>query len=291
MEADAANGFRKPATKLYRSFLYLDSDEVLNSLSALEGGDVDEVLTKTGSEGAGGLEGQVGAGPLKAKGGKKSARKFEEEMKVKRTIHSAASTLLRKLEEAEAIGVIEGDYGPAIYEELEEHMLLEFTGSIQIHPLNQAATAAHEFKQLAPHYGVSKQEIRELSEILPLLNALSGGGDRGSGTLLVFADAGGGDDYRLVLRLRSRHVLVDLDDLSGRATFVAQVDRVLAPGEEVLAMRLLGKAPQLDLERQALDEGLATFVSALKELGLSVTEKDFVLTSPTVLLKPICVYK
>lgn len=37
-----ANELRKPKTKLYKSFLYLNGDEVINSLSGLEGGDIDE---------------------------------------------------------------------------------------------------------------------------------------------------------------------------------------------------------------------------------------------------------
>jgi hypothetical protein len=58
---------RKPKSKLYKSFLYLNGSEVINSLSALEGGDIDEVLTRSGEEGGGDLSGELGFSGAKAR--------------------------------------------------------------------------------------------------------------------------------------------------------------------------------------------------------------------------------
>lgn len=78
--------FKRPTSNVFRNFLYLDGDQVINALSALEGGDVDEILTRTGEEGGASIGGELGAGPVKAKAGRNRGRKLEEEMLRKRTL-------------------------------------------------------------------------------------------------------------------------------------------------------------------------------------------------------------
>ena len=282
---------KKPKQRVFRSFLYLNGDEVINSLSGLEGGDIDEVLTRVGEEGDGELGGEIRAGPAKAKGGRKKTRKFEEEIRRKRTEHSAATTLLRKLHEQDAVGVIEGAYGAEVHPELDEHMLLEFQASIRIHPLHQMISAARAWQKMAPEFGASREEVRGMTDTIKLLEAIAqpAGGDR---TFLAFAETSGTTDgYKLVLPIYERHLLVPLDDFSGNATFVAQVDRVLKGGDEVLAVRLIRNAPQLSLEREGLAEALPELIEGISDLGISTDEADFFLSEPAVILKPICIYK
>src|SRR5205814_335022 len=82
---------------VYRRFLYLDGDEILNALAAFEGGGVDEVVRRIIKEQSGnaGLELPLWAAKLSF-GGKKSKR-VEEEVRLKRTAHSAVAVLLQKL--------------------------------------------------------------------------------------------------------------------------------------------------------------------------------------------------
>jgi hypothetical protein len=282
---------KKPQAKLYKSFLYLNGDEVINSLSALQGGDIDEVLTRSGEEGTGELGGEIGIASVKAKGGKKRSRKYEEEVRRKRTEHSAAALLLDKLHAEEAIGIVQGDYGPSVYQDLEEHMLLEFQAGVRIHPLHQTVTAARAWLKAAPGFGASKQDLAEMRETVQILEMLQAP-DEKDRTFLVFAEtADTDDDYQLVLPIAERHLLVPLDDFSGRATFIAQVDRILGDEDEVLAVRLLRDAPQLSIERDGLLDALPDLLGGMQELGIDVGEKDFILSSHTVLLKPICIYK
>lgn len=287
-----AGSLRKPKRKVYRSFLYLNGDEVINSLSGLEGGDIDEILVRSGEEGGGEVGGELGFSGAKAKAGKKRTHRYEEEIRRKRTEHSATVKLLEKLHEQEAIEVIEGNYGREIYEELEEHMLLEFQADIRVHPLHQAVSAAQAFLNAAPAFGTSKEEMRGLRETVQLLEAIAHPGAARDRTLLVFAEAGAEDsDLKLVLPIQTRHLLVDLDDFSGSATFLAQVDRKLSSDEEILAIRLLRNAPQLALEKEGIAEALPDFMSGIQELGIDVSEGDFFLRRPTILLKPICIFK
>lgn len=64
-------GYRKPKVRLHREFVYLNHDTVLNSLSAVEAGMVDEIIEKTSEARDGGLEASVAAGPVRGGGSKK----------------------------------------------------------------------------------------------------------------------------------------------------------------------------------------------------------------------------
>ena len=100
----------KPKTQAYRSFLYLNGDEVINSLSALQGGDIDEILTRTAEEGGGEVGAELNVGAAKGKGGRKRSRRSEEEIRRKRTEPSATALLLRKLH-ARVSGFLGADCG------------------------------------------------------------------------------------------------------------------------------------------------------------------------------------
>lgn len=282
---------KKPKAQVYRSSLYLNADAVVNALAAIEGGDVDEVLVRQADEGGHDLGGGLGAGSTKAKAGKRRARRHEEEMRRRRTEHSAATLLMRKLHEQEAIGRIEGEYGREVYDELEENMVLEFAAEIRIHPLHQAVSAARAFLRAAPGFGLPQDEIRQMTETIKLLESIVRSGT-GESTFLLFADtSGAADGYRLILPIYERSLEVGFDDLVGRATFVAQVDRLLTDEDELLAMRLLRNAPQLAFEREGIEAAVPDLMAAFSELGLEVGEDDFFLRKPSVILKPIWIYR
>lgn len=287
-----SGSLKKPRTQVYRSYLYLNGDEIINSLAALEGGDVDEVLVRQADEGTGEAGGEANLGIARGRGGRKRVTRHEEELRRKRTEHSATALLLRKLHEEEAIGVVEGDYGETVYEQLEEHMLLELMGDIRVHPLHQMITAARSFLLAASDFGISAAEIREMRSVVALLEKIAQAGDDKTRTFLIFAEtAGAKDGFRLVIPIHERYLLVPLDDFTGRATFVAQVDRILRSDEELLALRLLRNTPPLALEREGLIEALPDLLEGMREMGIEVSRDDLVLRKPTVVLKPICIYK
>lgn len=282
---------RKPETKLHRRFLYLDGGDVINMLSALEGGDVDEILTRTGEDASSGKGGEIDLKVAKGKGSKNKSRRFEEEMKRKRTTHSATTALLRKLHAANAIGVLDGDYDFEIYPELEPHMLLEFKADIRIHPIHQAVSAIRALIKSGPALGVEKSDVSELRGVLTMVEQLSQAGDEGK-TFLAFASTTGTTDgYLLPLPIQESNLLVPLDDFGGRATFVAHVDRILGPDEEIMALRLLRNSPLLPMEQTGVRDAIPGLVKNLNDLGINATEEDFILGKPAVLLKPVCIFK
>lgn len=72
--------YHAPATRVHRGFFYLDDETVINSLSAVESGKIDEVVAEVNSAREGGFGGGVGIQGAKVEGAKKSTSGFEEEM-------------------------------------------------------------------------------------------------------------------------------------------------------------------------------------------------------------------
>jgi hypothetical protein len=286
-----ASGLKKPASNLYKTSLYLDGEAVLGTLSQIEEGAVDEVLTHILEGGSGGVGAEVGVPGAKLQGGKKRDRRFEEEIRRRRTEYAAAATLVRLLDERDAIGELGSSYGKAEHQELEEHMLLRLRGRIRVHPLHQALSAAKGWLAAAPSFGVSREDMVSVRETVNLLEALtlSSSGER---SFLALAQPRNGDpDYRLVLPIQESKLRVPLDEFAGSATFIAQVDRILGSDEEILAVRLIRNAPQLPIERDGLLKAFPDLVAGIAELGIEATLGEFVLTSPTVILKPIWIFK
>jgi hypothetical protein len=284
--------FRKPTTQLFRSYLYLNGDEVINALSALEGGEIDEVLTRSGDEGGGEVRGEINLKVAKGSGAKRKARRYEEEMRKKRTEHSATTALLKRLHEEDAIGILEGDYDESVYQELGESMVIEFTADLQIHPLHQGLAMLRELPSSASAFGLPMAQFSDAREAARLLERLTQGGSSEKKAILAYArSATTPVDYRLLMPIPTRYVLVPLDDFSGKVTIIAQVDRILDDEDELVVVRLIRNAPLLPIERQGLQEGLPAVIEALSDLGLEVTMDDCVLRKPSVILKPICIYK
>ncbi len=84
---------------------------------------------------------------------------------------------------------------------------------------------------------------------------------------------------------------VPLDEFNGTATFIAQVERIIPDGEQILALRLLRNAPPLGVEREALEEALPELIEGFRELGVEVSQRDFLLSKPAVVLKPMWIFR
>ena len=100
--------YHKPDKRVHRGFYYLDDETVINSLSAVEAGKVDEVVSKVNSAREGGLGGGVGVYGAKVEAGKKVTSAFEEEIVRTRTRFSIFELWYENLRNSKAIGTFEG---------------------------------------------------------------------------------------------------------------------------------------------------------------------------------------
>lgn len=284
--------FTKPASKIYRRFLYLDGEEVINSLSGLEGGDIDEILTQTSTDDVGGSDIGVDLKAVKGRRAKQARRGLIEAVRQKRTLHSAATSFLDKLHERNAIGIVHGEYTPEVYEQFEDRMLVELEANVRLHPLHQALAATRELTRAASAFGAEKANINELREIEEVIRLVAHGSSKSEDAVLVFIGTDSTpDEYRIVARLEQRNVLVNLNDLGGTATVVGQIAKRLRHDDEIQVVRVLKNAPLLEFERETLAEAIPELVGALSLLGIETSIDDFILRRPAVMLKPLWIFR
>lgn len=111
---------------MYRQFLYLDSEDVLNAMSCFDGDFAERTIKTIRNREFGG---RIAVGPIEFGG--KNNRTIEEEVRRKSTSHSAISALLKVLEKD--ISRVDKDKTT-----FEENGLIQFDGDIEAWPSEQS---------------------------------------------------------------------------------------------------------------------------------------------------------
>lgn len=269
--------------------MILDSDGVVSALSAIDGGQIDEILTRSAEESDGGFGGEVGAGPVKAKGKRSKGRKVEEEIRKARTRHATAAKLLEALHSRESIGVVDGPLDLEVAEQISAGMVLEFRADLRLHPVHVADEMLRSFIDVAPKLG-QQGAAKELKGILDPWGVISGTGRPDAPTLIQPFTA---EDQlpRLLLPVPKRDLELPIDDVLGEVTVVAQVEQVLSEGESHQVIRILRGGPATSLERNTMEEALPGLVEGLSGMGLDISEEDIVIHGPALILRAICCYR
>jgi hypothetical protein len=281
--------FTPPKTNVFKQFVILDSDGVVSALSAIDGGQIDEILVRSAEERDGGVGGEVGAGPVKAKAKRSKSRKVEEEIRSARTRHAAAAKLLEALHKHDSIGVLDGPLDSEVAEQLESGMVLQLRTNLQLHPLHQADQMVRSFIEVGPKVD-QKQVTKEMRQMLDVWGVITGTGREGAPVLLEPRTADE-QNPRLLLPVARDDLEVDLDNVLGDVTLVAQVEQIVGEGDAYQVIRVLRGGPATSLERGAVDEMLPELISGLGELGVDISEDDVFVTGPAVVLRPICAYR
>jgi hypothetical protein len=279
---------KQAESQLLRTFVVLDSDAVLSGLSALDGGAVDEILTKRTDDSGTEFGGHVGGRVAGAKAGKNRGRKVEEELRRRRTEHSAASALIDRLSDANAISEVEGAFDDEVADAITPGDTLRIRGALRLHPLHQVDAMLRSFLNVAPAFD-QEPTARELRKMLPVWDVMVGSGD--AARILLDLVTNDPQVPRLVLPVRRSAIQVDIADLSGFGTVLAKVEQVVPPGEHVLALRVLQNAPVSELERSAVAEAAVEMVEGFGEMGVTCTKQDLVMPGPVVMLRPVCVWR
>jgi hypothetical protein len=154
--------------------------------------------------------------------------------------------------------------------------------------------AVRGWAEFGDNFGMDKKEVAELTKIAGEMERAFHGKNKAQKALVVFAVADGADpEYRIVRPVRIDRLWVPIDEFSGRATFVAQVERKLGEEDRLLAARMVRNAPVLPAEREMMLDMLPHFQELFEEesLGIEMTEDDVLLTEPAVIMKPLCIYR
>ncbi len=280
--------FKPAKTEALRTFVVLDSDLVVSGLAALDGGAIDEILTHITDDEQSQKGGQVGGRPIKAQASKNRGRKVQEEMLRKRTEHSAAASLIDRLMDLDAVGIVDGALDEEVASQLEPGMTIQVKGDLDLHPLHQADEMLRSFIKAAPVFG-EQETAKELRKILPVWDAMVGSGS--SAQVLYDVVTSPGQEPRVLIPAKRSSLQVAAADVAGHCTALAKVDRILTPDDQILSLRLLQNAPVSALERTALEEGAVELVDGFGELGVPCTPEDVVMRGPLVMLRPLCVWR
>lgn len=280
--------FKPAKTEALRSFVVLDSEAVLSGLSALDGGAVDEILTRTTDDDATQIGGHIGGRAAKAQAGKNRGRKVEEELRRRRTEHSAAAALIDRLADLEAIGEVDGWLNEEVASQLTPGDTIRVRGEVLLHPLHQVDAMLRSFLIAAPSFG-GESTAKDLRKILPMWDAMVGSG--GSARILFDLSTGSPQIPRVLMPVKRSALQVESADVAGYGTILAKVDRIVGPDDHVLALRALQNAPVSDLERSAVEQAAEEMVDGFDEMGVPCTSDDLVMGGPIVMLRPLCIWR
>jgi hypothetical protein len=288
--------YKKPSKQLHRDFFYLDDEVAINSLSALESGKVDEIVSRTSTAREGGFSGDLHIPILEAgvSGSKKSTSEIEEEMVRTRTRFSIFDAWYRLLHAEKAIGVFDG-WGAGALDGVMPGDTVEFRAEISPGALQtvlrlylwfaeQATKDGNLFSQKGEERKVTATAVKNIRQILGGL-----GEERDEVPLLAtpVGDAG----PLVLLSVTQRWLIGQLGTLGGQFGIVGQVVEVIPDGREYPVLRLTRDVAPTPVEIKALKEAVSHFVEPAKALGVQVEAEESIVRGPVLVIKPIAIYR
>lgn len=288
--------YKRPHQRLHRDFFYLDDDVTINSLSALESGRVDEIVSKTTTAREGGFSGDVAIPVVKAAvgGSRKSSSEIEEEMVRTRTRFSVFDAWYQLMSEKKAFGTFVG-WGIDALEGVEVGDTVEFRAELSLGPLQTVLRLFLWFAEQASKEGtLFSQKGAELKEIKvgarntrQFLNGVSGDNDDVPIVATVVGEAG----PPVLISASKRWLIGRLGELSGRFGVIGQVVRIVPAEEEYPVLRLTKDVIPTPLEVSTLKKVVEGYVEPAKLLGVDVEPGESVITGPAMVIKPIAIYR
>lgn len=284
--------YSKPEKHIHKGFFYLDDETVINSLSAVESGKVDEVVAKINSARKGGVAASVGVPYAKFEGGKEATSSLEEEIVRTRTRFSVFELWFQNLIDNKALGQFNG-WGSSVLNQVEPGDTIEVQARMSLAPLQillrqylwfaeQARTQGSLFFQKGEGLKSTKDAERNIRLLI---------GSEGEDHLTALAFPNGGAGPTVAMQLQRRWLVGNAANLAGNYTVVAQVDQIVQQGEEVPTLRIFREAPATAMELTALREVVSAFIEPAKAFGVTISESDGGIVGPALLLTPIAIYR
>lgn len=285
--------YQKPKNHLHREFLYLNHDTIVNSLSALEAGKIDEILQKANEAREGGFGAGFAAGPVEASGGRKKNSAIEEEMVRTRTVFSAFDAWYKYLKDADAIGRFT-EWGAEVRHDLQVGDTIEFQGRLTLTPVHLVLRTFIAFAEQADTPGSALQqkgeELKQTKQIARMMQIWLGGKDAASHFPVYIAPYETAEP-RLIARLDEQYMVSPKEGITGIYQVIAQVDEVLRPEDSISAIRVVRDVPPTAIEVNTINEALKELIEPARTLGVDIAEDDITVPYPAVALRPIAVFR
>jgi hypothetical protein len=285
--------YRPPKKRLHKEFLYLNHDTVLNSLSALEAGKVDEIIQKVVDAREGGIEGSLAAGPVRGGGGKKKKASIEEELVKTRTWFSAFDAWHSYLRDAEALGTFDS-WNIDVRNALTVGDTLEFQADVLLSPVHKVLRTFLSFAESAAKPGhLFSQKGAELTETKQMARTMTdwmGGRDKPT-HLPTYMRPGGVSEPRIVAALQDAYLIGAHENIEGTFTIVGQVAALLSGDQVESTIRIIRRVPPTQAEADVISEAMTNFIEPARELGVEIDASDINIPAPAVILRPIAIYQ
>jgi hypothetical protein len=261
----------RPESSLYRHFLYVDTQEVLNGLSCFEKGSTEEHIAKIIHSGGADLKLAMSTLIGTIEFGGKGSRTIEDQFRRKATIYSSVTALLQHMRDSKDLKQIdvtrEFDFG--------ENDVIEFAGDLELSPeprMSDKPSTGFSLEGLLTRLRPSQEDVRRT------LRAARG--------LERYATAKvniGGSGWTAVMGLDCDCLTINhRDKFEGLATVIAQVEASYDDKRSLDIVRAKdGWIPKLYGRRSAeLDAPLAEGVPE------RVPAPD-----DWLLVRPLCIFK
>jgi hypothetical protein len=201
-------GYRPPKQRLHREFLYLNHDTVLNALSALEAGKVDEIIQKVNEAREGGFDASVAAGPVRGGGKKKRTARIEEELVKTRTWFSAYDAWHTYLSDAEAVGSFD-EWNIDVRDALSIGDTIEFTADLVLSPVHKLFRTFISFAESAAQpdsvFSQKGPELAQTKATARMMMGWMGGRDKPQ-HLPMYLRPGGVHEPRILAGLQDAYI-------------------------------------------------------------------------------------
>jgi len=286
--------YKKPQNRIHRGFFYLDDETVINSLSAVESGKIDEVVAKVVSAEEGTFGGSAGVPLAKIGGDKKATESLQEEMIRIRTRFSIFELWYKTLLEGKALGTFSG-WGPDALKDVEPGDTIELRGVLEVAPLEvvtrQYFWFADKAKSQGHMFSQKGDELKETKDAERTMKMLMGDMPVEDEQVVVLARPMGNDGPRVVMPLKKKWMIGKVGQFGGDYTLIAQVDRLVKAGDRVPALRMTYDAPATELEITTIIAAIQPLKEASAALGVTVTDDDAIITGPALWLEPIAIFR
>jgi hypothetical protein len=141
-----------------------------------------------------------------------------------------------------------------------------------------------------PTFKVTPAQMKEHKNVAKVMGDWMSGPD-GRQATTVYMQPYGVATPKIIGRLDEKYVVESLEDIEGEFTVVGQIDALLGVSQKESIIRVLRGTPATPSETEVILEAMKQFAKSGAELGVEVDDDDIQFTSPTVILRPIAIYR
>lgn len=288
--------FTPPKVAAHRGFAYLDDDIVINSLSALESGKVDEVVEKINLAQESGLSisAKLGSGAAAVSAGAdgKATESLQAEVIRRRTRFSIFELWYESLRKRGAVGEFDG-WGESALQGVKAGHVVELQARVSPVPLQTGMLMylwfVNEVRQKNPFFKdtIKNTSLKELEDSEKIMKALRG--KRAETSVLIVPEGDAGPTVGA--SFREEWIVEPVGRWDGIFTIIAQVDDIIPEGASWQAMRIIEDAPLTPLERDVIAKAVAPLQEAIGAFGIDVDVESVSFGGPALVLHPIAMYR